>query len=104
MHPRWSGRGGCLRGEMMGSNRLTASYHSCHVCPIDTVHKRQQFTGPVELEIGVPGQELVHYLGVLLRLEAAGAVNQPSTRSQEGRGLAQQFQLCRAQTTDFARS
>src|ERR1019366_197052 len=92
----------CGGGE--ASKGLAALHQPGDVSPIDSLRKRQQFAGELQSEIGITGQELVHHIVVLLRLQAAGAVNQPAAGFQQQGGLAQQLELRRAQTPDVLRT
>ena len=61
--------------------------------PIHFVHEGYEFALNFDFELISLSQELTHDAGILLRLQAAGAINQSALRQQQFRRLAEQFQL-----------
>ena len=51
--------------------------------------------------MGVAGDEMGEYVVVLLRLQAAGAVNEDTAGFEEGGGAVEEFELGGAEAGDF---
>src|SRR6478736_1701405 len=68
---------------------------------IHAVGEREQLPLALQLEAGLPSEELLHQLGVFLGFKAAGAVNQRAAGFQAGGSFLQQVELRGAKALEF---